>query len=115
MRSSGIIPRLEPYLLHSGVLLHSASRVTHPSFGPLLGVGLLCNLARFGDHAMSRLDPQQLKDLTDELVILVKQQSDARLTEVFVGMTPQEHRAFELREQRISQIHVILSDHDAKR
>ena len=46
---------------------------------------------------------------------LMKQQHDARLTEVFVRMTPQEIKAFDLRAERISRIHVILSEHDAKR
>ena len=64
---------------------------------------------------MSRLDPQQLRDLSDELAGLMKQQSDARLTEVFVRMTRQEIEAFDLRTQRISQIHIILNEHDAKR
>lgn len=45
----------------------------------------------------------------------MKQQSDARLTEVFVGMTQQDIKAFDLRSERISKIHVILSEHDAKR
>ena len=62
-----------------------------------------------------RLNSQQLKDLSDELAALMKQQSDARLTEVFVRMTQQEIGAFDLRAQRISKIHVILSEHDAKR
>ena len=64
---------------------------------------------------MSRLNRQQLKDLSDELAALAKQQSDARLTEVFVRMTPQEIKAFDLRTERISKIHIILSEHDAKR
>jgi len=64
---------------------------------------------------MGRLDPQQLKELSDELAFLTKQQSDARLMEVFVGMTKQEIDDFDLRTQRISRIHVLLSDHDAKR
>jgi hypothetical protein len=64
---------------------------------------------------MSRLNSQQLKDLKDELASLIKQQSDARLLEIYVRMTQQEIEAFELRTQRISQIHVILSAHDAKR
>jgi hypothetical protein len=62
-----------------------------------------------------RLDPQQLQELSDELAALVKQQSDARLTEVYVRMNQQEIKAFDLRAQRISKIHVILSEHDAKR
>lgn len=64
---------------------------------------------------MGRLDSQQLKELSDELAALTKQQSDARLTEVYVRMTKQEVEAFDLRTQRISKIHVILSEHDARR
>lgn len=64
---------------------------------------------------MSRLNSQQLKDLTDELASLMKQQSDARLIEVFVRMTAEEIKAFDFRAERISKIHVILSEHDAKR
>lgn len=64
---------------------------------------------------MTRLSPQQLQELSDELAALTKQQSDARLTEVYVRMTPQEVKAFDLRMERISKIHVILSEHDAKR
>jgi hypothetical protein len=64
---------------------------------------------------MSRLNAQQLRDLSDELTVLKKQQSEARLLEVFIRMNEQEVKAFELRAQRISQIHVILSEHDAKR
>jgi hypothetical protein len=64
---------------------------------------------------MSRLNAQQLRDLSDELIALTKQQSEARLLEVFIRMNEQEVKAFELRAQRISQIHVILSEHDAKR
>ena len=62
-----------------------------------------------------RLDSQQLRELSDELAALMKQQSDARLTEVFIRMTPAEIKAFDLRTERISKIHVILSEHDAKR
>ena len=62
-----------------------------------------------------RLNSQQLGDLSDELAALTKQQSGARLTEVFVRMTPEEIRAFDLRKERISRIHVILSEHDTKR
>lgn len=64
---------------------------------------------------MGRLNPQQLKELSDELAALTKQQSDARLTEVYVRMTQQEIEAFDLRTERISKIHVILSEHDARR
>jgi hypothetical protein len=63
----------------------------------------------------SRLNSQQLKDLNDELVILTKQQSDARLTEVFIRMNQKEIDAFDLRQERISKIHVLLSEYDAKR
>jgi hypothetical protein len=62
-----------------------------------------------------RLNAQQLKDLGDELAALTKQQSDARLNEIFFRMTQQESKAFDLRTQRISQIYVILSEHDARR
>lgn len=62
-----------------------------------------------------RLNAQQLKDLGDELAALTKQQTDARLNEIFFRMTKQESKAFDLRTQRISQIHVILSEHDARR
>lgn len=62
-----------------------------------------------------RLNPQQLKDLDKELIALTKQQSDALQNEVFVHMTKQETKAFDLRAERISQIHVILSEHDGRR
>jgi serine/threonine protein kinase len=39
----------------------------------------------------------------------------SRLTEVFIRMTEQEIKAFDLRAGRISKIHIILSEHDAKR
>lgn len=64
---------------------------------------------------MGRLTSKQLNELSGELAALNKQQSDARLTEVYVRMTAEEIKAFDLRTQRISQIHVILSEHDAKR
>ena len=75
----------------------------------------MCDLIAHWETAMVRLTPQQLQDLNDELTVLTKQQSDARLMEVFVGMTKGETEAFELRQERISRIHIILSDHDAKR
>ena len=62
-----------------------------------------------------RLKPQQIRDLNDELDALLKQQSDARQTEVFFRMTEQEIKAFDLRTQRISQIYILLGEHDAKR
>jgi len=62
-----------------------------------------------------RLNSQQLRDLSDELAALTKQQSDARLTEVFIRMTTEEINAFNRRRERISQIYVLLGEHDAKR
>lgn len=62
-----------------------------------------------------KLNLQELNELTDELAVLMKQQSDARLTEDFVRMNPKEIDDFDLRTQRIYQIHVILSEHDARR
>jgi hypothetical protein len=62
-----------------------------------------------------RLNSQQLKDLSDELAALTKQQSDARLLEVFVRMSEAEIKAFDLRTQRISRIHILLSEHDSRR
>jgi hypothetical protein len=64
---------------------------------------------------MPRLNSQQLDDLSNELAALVKRQCDARLTEVFVRMTEQEIRDFDLRKERISKIYVILNEHDARR
>jgi hypothetical protein len=68
-----------------------------------------------GGFVARRLNSQQLNELSDELASLMKQQSDARLMEVFVRMSEPEIKAFDLRTARISQIHVILSEHDAKR
>jgi hypothetical protein len=62
-----------------------------------------------------RLNEKQLKELSDELSALTKQQYEARLLEVFIPMSKKEIEAFDLRTGRISQIHVILSEHDAKR
>ena len=42
-----------------------------------------------------RLNSQQLRDLSDELAALTKQQSDARLTEVFIRMTTEEINALD--------------------
>lgn len=61
-----------------------------------------------------KLNSQQFNELTDELAVLMRQQSDARLTEVFVRMNQKEIDAFDLRTQRIYQIHVILSEHDSR-
>ena len=62
-----------------------------------------------------KLNSQQLNELTDELAVLMKQQSDDRLTQVFIRMNQKEIDAFDLRAKRIYQIHVILSEHAAKR
>ena len=62
-----------------------------------------------------RLTQQQVRDLRDELAALTKQQSDASRMEAFVRMNKPEIEAFDLRTERISKIHIILSDHDAKR
>lgn len=64
---------------------------------------------------MSRLNSQQLKDLGDELAALTIEQDDARSNEVFVGMTQREIEAFDRRTERMSHIHVILTEQDAKR
>lgn len=64
---------------------------------------------------MGRLDSKQLKELRDELVSLMQQQSDATLNEVFIPMSQQEVKAFDLRTERISKIHVVLSEDDSKR
>jgi hypothetical protein len=66
-------------------------------------------------NQQGRLDTHQLKELSNELAALSKQQSDARLLEVFIPMSKKEIEVFDLRTQRISKIHVILSEHDAKR
>lgn len=62
-----------------------------------------------------RLNSQPFKDLSDELAALMKQQSDACLLEVFIRIPNIEIEAFDLPTQRISKIHIILGDHDAKR
>jgi hypothetical protein len=69
----------------------------------------------WGVERRGRLNAKQLKDLSDELAALAQQQSDARLTEVYIRMTPQEIKDFDKRKDRISAIYVILSHHDDKR
>lgn len=64
---------------------------------------------------MTKLDSKQLQDLTDELAALSRQQYDARRNEVFVGMTPQETKTYDHRAERISRIHIILSEHGGRR
>jgi hypothetical protein len=62
-----------------------------------------------------RLTVEQLRVLSNELVTLTKQQSDARLLEVFIRMSKQEIKDFDERKARISQIYTILWKHDSKR
>jgi hypothetical protein len=50
-----------------------------------------------------RLNERQVKALSDELTTLMKQQSDARLTDVFIRMIQKEIDAFDLRQERISR------------
>jgi hypothetical protein len=87
--------------------------------GPTLeSFRILFRMPTFAGGAVERpgrLNSQQLKDLSDELAALTKQQSDARLLEVFVRMSEAEIKAFDLRTQRISRIHVLLSEHDSRR
>lgn len=67
------------------------------------------------EKASLRLNQHELRDLTSELESLTKQQSNARIGEIFIGMTQTEIEAFDRRKARISQIYIILSNHDAKR
>lgn len=60
----------------------------------------------------NRLDAAQLGTL-DELASLSKQQQEARLTEVYIRMSPQEIKAFDARSVRMSEIYAILSQHGA--
>jgi hypothetical protein len=62
-----------------------------------------------------RLDAQQLKVLSEELVALTQRQSDARLSEVFIKMSPHEVDDFDKRKARICRIYAILWKHDAHR
>jgi hypothetical protein len=57
-----------------------------------------------------RLSADQLRELKGELDSLSKQQQ-ARRAEKYIPMTPQEAVDFESRQERISQIWVILSEH----
>ena len=63
----------------------------------------------------SRLNQQELKELSDELTALSEKQYEARQTEVFIPMTAEEIEAFDLRNARISEIYTIFGRHDAKR
>jgi hypothetical protein len=44
-----------------------------------------------------------MNELSDELATLAQKQSDARETEIYVRMTPQELKEFDTREDGISQ------------
>ena len=58
-----------------------------------------------------RLSSDQLRELKGELDSLSKQQDQSRRAEIYIPMTPQEAVDFESRQERISQIWVILSEH----
>jgi hypothetical protein len=58
-----------------------------------------------------RLSSDQLRELKEELDSLSKQQDQSRRAEIYIPMTPQEAVDFESRQERISQIWVILSEH----
>jgi len=59
-----------------------------------------------------RLTAKELKDLSDELARLAKKQSDARQTEIYIRMTPEEIKDFDHRKHCISRIYVLLNQHD---
>ena len=63
----------------------------------------------------NRLSAKQLRELSDEVESLRKYQDEARITEIFIPMTRQQHADFEARQARISHICVILSEHSFKR
>jgi hypothetical protein len=63
----------------------------------------------------SKPKAQELKDLSEELAALSEKQADAREAEVYIRMTPQEIKDFDIRRDRISAIYVILSNNDSKR
>ena len=67
------------------------------------------------DEGQGKLNAQEIKELSDELAALAKKQSDARQTEVYIRMTPQEIKDFDQRKDRISRIYVLLDNHDSKR
>jgi hypothetical protein len=47
-----------------------------------------------------KLNAKEIRDLSDELAALAQKQSDARPTEVYVRMTPQEIKDFDKRKER---------------
>jgi len=46
--------------------------------------------------------------LIEELTLLNEHQNEARQTEIYIRMTPQQHEAFDGRTQRISMIYADL-------
>jgi hypothetical protein len=61
-----------------------------------------------------RLDSNQLLELGEELKSLKKKQRVTRSLAVYVGMSPGEAIDFDSRQERISRICAILSQHDLK-
>lgn len=59
-----------------------------------------------GRAEKGKLNAQEIKDLSDELAALAEKQSDARETEIYLRMTPQEIKDFDTRQDRISRIYV---------
>jgi hypothetical protein len=61
-----------------------------------------------------RLNSNQLLELSEELKCLKKKQHATRSLEVYVGMSAGEGIDFESRQERISRICAVLSQHDIK-
>ena len=68
-----------------------------------------------GAELKHRLDANQLRGLSEEVAALSKEQDEARRTEIYIPMTPQEAADFESRQERISRIWAILSEHGFSR
>jgi hypothetical protein len=62
-----------------------------------------------------RLSTEQLSELREELRSLNKQQDDSKELQMFVSPSKKEAADYEARQERISHIHVILSEHDIRR
>ena len=67
--------------------------------------------SRGGAELKYRLDAKQLRELREEVAALSNEQDEARRTEIYIPMTPLEAADFESRQERISRIWVILSEH----